>query len=213
MLPKRKKSQYPVPGRRESLWKKRGTTIQYLLYFAAGVLLGSIAAVLCGAESIPCRILVNQLRAIPEQGLWALWRERLLLMAILLLYLMIAARCLWGNLMIPVALVLYGIGQGIVVSFLLMLVGLGGIGYILLGILLPRTVQLVALILMCNLAHSRCEQMSRRKRTDGDVDTERFAIGWRGTIGVDSKMENDCRDSIIAKPLPVWEGFALYEYH
>ena len=41
MLPKRKKSQYPVPGRRESLWKKRGTTIQYLLYFAAGVLLGS----------------------------------------------------------------------------------------------------------------------------------------------------------------------------
>ena len=108
MLPKRKKSQYPVPGRRESLWKKRGTTIQYLLYFAAGVLLGSIAAVLCGAESIPCRILVNQLRAIPEQGLWALWRERLLLMAILLLYLMIAARCLWGNLMIPVALVLYG---------------------------------------------------------------------------------------------------------
>ena len=81
-------------------------------------------------------------------------------MAILLLYLMIAARCLWGNLMIPVALVLYGIGQGIVVSFLLMLVGLGGIGYILLGILLPRTVQLVALILMCNLAHSRCEQMS-----------------------------------------------------
>jgi hypothetical protein len=160
MLPKRKKSHYPVPGRRESLWKKRGTTIQYLLYFAAGVLLGSIAAVLCGAESIPCRILVNQLRAIPEQGLWALWRERLLFMAILLLYLMIAARCLWGNLMIPVALVLYGIGQGIVVSFLLMLVGLGGIGYILLGILLPRTVQLVALILMCNLAHSRCEQMS-----------------------------------------------------
>ena len=74
MLPKRKKSHYPVPGRRESLWKKRGTTIQYLLYFAAGVLLGSIAAVLCGAESIPCRILVNQLRAIPEQGLWALWR-------------------------------------------------------------------------------------------------------------------------------------------
>ena len=160
MLPKRKKSHYPVPGRRESLWKKRGTTIQYLLYFAAGVLLGSIAAVLCGAESIPCRILVNQLRAIPEQGLWALWRERLLFMTILLLYLMIAARCLWGNLMIPVALVLYGIGQGIVVSFLLMLVGLGGIGYILLGILLPRTVQLVALILMCNLAHSRCEQMS-----------------------------------------------------
>ena len=53
MLPKRKKSQYPVPGRRESLWKKRGTTIQYLLYFAAGVLLGSIAAVLCGAESYP----------------------------------------------------------------------------------------------------------------------------------------------------------------
>ena len=95
MLPKRKKSHYPVPGRRESLWKKRGTTIQYLLYFAAGVLLGSIAAVLCGAESIPCRILVNQLRAIPEQGLWALWRERLLFMAILLLYLMIAARCLW----------------------------------------------------------------------------------------------------------------------
>ena len=97
MLTKRKKSHYPVPGRRESLWKKRGTTIQYLLYFAAGVLLGSIAAVLCGAESIPCRILVNQLRAIPEQGLWALWRERLLFMAILLLYLMIAARCLWDR--------------------------------------------------------------------------------------------------------------------
>lgn len=160
MLPKRKKSHYPVPGQRESLWKRRGATIRYLLYFAAGVLLGSIAAVLCGAESIPCRILVNQLRAIPEQGLWALWRERLLFMAILLLYLMIAARCLWGNLMIPVAPVLYGIGQGTVVSFLLMLLGWGGIGYILLGILLPRTVQLAALILLCNLAHSRCEQIS-----------------------------------------------------
>ena len=45
MLPKRKKSQYPVPGRRESLWKKRGTTIQYLLYFAAGVLLHSSGVV------------------------------------------------------------------------------------------------------------------------------------------------------------------------
>lgn len=160
MLPRRKKSYHPVSGRRESLWKKRGTTIRYLLYFAAGVLLGSIAAVLCGLESIPCRILVNQLQAIPEQSLWALWRERLLFMAILLLYLMIAARCLWGRSMIPVAPMLYGIGQGTVVCFSLMLLGWGGIAYILVGVILPRTVQLAALILLCNLAHSRCEQMS-----------------------------------------------------
>ena len=48
MLPKRKKSHYPVPGRRESLWKKRGTTIQYLLYFAAGVLLQHSSGVVWG---------------------------------------------------------------------------------------------------------------------------------------------------------------------
>ena len=30
MLPKRKKSHYPVPGRRESLWKKRGTTVSFI---------------------------------------------------------------------------------------------------------------------------------------------------------------------------------------
>ena len=123
----------------------------------------SVSFIFCGRGATgqhSSGVVWGRVYPIPEQGLWALWRERLLFMAILLLYLMIAARCLWGNLMIPVALVLYGIGQGIVVSFLLMLVGLGGIGYILLGILLPRTVQLVALILMCNLAHSRCEQMS-----------------------------------------------------
>ena len=156
MLSRRRSSIRPKQRRQESLWKRRKTTIQYLLYFAAGLLLGSLAAVLCGVESIPYRILENQIQAIPEQGLFALWRERLLFMAILLLYLMIAGQCLWGNGMIPVASLLFGLGQGTVVSLLLILLGLGGIGFILLGFILPRTVQLAALILLCNLAHNSC---------------------------------------------------------
>lgn len=92
MLHRRKR--LPAPKLRESLWKTRRTTIRYLLYFLMGLLLGSIAAVLCGADSIPFRIMVNQLTA--ERGLWVMWRESLLFSAILLLYLMISARCLWG---------------------------------------------------------------------------------------------------------------------
>ena len=96
-MPVRRKSYRPARGRRESLWQTRGTTIKYLLFVLGGLLLGSLAAVLCGVEAIPCQILINQLTAIPQRGLWALWRERLLFMAILLLYLMIAGRCLWHD--------------------------------------------------------------------------------------------------------------------
>ena len=90
MLHRRKR--LPAPKRRESLWNTRRTTIRYLLYFLMGLLLGSIAAVLCGADSIPFRIMVNQLTA--ERDLWVMWRESLLFSAILLFYLMISARCL-----------------------------------------------------------------------------------------------------------------------
>ena len=108
MLHRRKR--LPAPKRRESLWKTRRTTIRYLLYFLMGLLLGSIAAVLCGADSIPFRIMVNQLTA--ERGLWVMWRESLLFSAILLLYLMISARCLWGMGMIPMVPLVFGAGQG-----------------------------------------------------------------------------------------------------
>ena len=50
MLHRRKR--LPAPKRRESLWKTRRTTIRYLLYFLMGLLLGSIAAVLCGADLV-----------------------------------------------------------------------------------------------------------------------------------------------------------------
>lgn len=158
MLPKRKNTYRPKPMKRESLWRKRKATIRYLLYFVVGLLLGSAAAVLCGVESIPSRILVNQLQIVQEYGVWGLWRERLLFMAILLLYLMVAARCLWGNGMIPAVPLLYGLGQGATISFLLMLLGWNGIVYLLAAVILPRTVQLAALILLCNLAHNQCEQ-------------------------------------------------------
>ena len=147
-MPVRRKSYRPARGRRESLWQKRGTTIKYLLFVLGGLLLGSLTAVLCGVEAIPCQIIINQLTAIPQRGLWALWRERLLFMAILLLYLMIAGRCLWGSGMIPAAPLLFGIGQGTAVTFMLMLLGWSGIGYILLAVVLPRTVELAALILL-----------------------------------------------------------------
>lgn len=175
MLSRRRNSIRPKQRRQESLWKRRKTTIQYLLYFAAGLLLGSLAAVLCGVESIPYRILENQIQAIPEQGLFALWRERLLFMAILLLYLMIAGRCLWGNGMIPVAPLLFGLGQGTAVSLLLILLGLGGIGFILLGFILPRTVQLAALILLCNLSQSACARL--KSGEDGAAHTILWAVG------------------------------------
>lgn len=156
MLHRRKR--LPAPKRRESLWKTRRTTIRYLLYFLMGLLLGSIAAVLCGADSIPFRIMVNQLTA--ERGLWVMWRESLLFSAILLLYLMISARCLWGMGMIPMVPLVFGAGQGTAMTFLLILLGWKGLAYLLPGFILPKTVQLAAVILLCNTAQTGCERLS-----------------------------------------------------
>lgn len=174
-MPVRRKNYRPARGRRESLWQKRATTIKYLLFVLGGLLLGSLAAVLCGVEAIPCRILVNQLTVIPQRGLWALWRERLLFMAILLLYLLIAGRCLWGSGMIPAAPLLFGIGQGTEVTFMLMLLGWSGIGYILLAVVLPRTIELAALILLCNLSQSACARLKNSE--DGAAQTMLWAAG------------------------------------
>ena len=147
------------PKRQESLWKKRKTTIKYLLLMLCGLLLGSIAAVMCGVDGLPCRIILNRLAAIPSESLWTLWWEKALFMAILLLYLLIAGRCLWGNGMISAAPLLFGMAQGAAVTFLLMLLGWGGMGYLLAAYILPKTVQLAGLILLCNTAHSSCEQL------------------------------------------------------
>ena len=161
MRPRRRRPSHAAPKRRESLLKSRSTTIRYLLFMLAGVLLGSIGAVLCGTDSIPCKILINQLTAIPERTLWALTRERLLFMAILVLCLLIAARCLWGRGMIPAVPLLFGLGQGTGITFLLMLLGWNGLGYIFPAVLLPRVLQLAVLVLLCNLAHSSCTGLGK----------------------------------------------------
>ena len=144
----------------KSLWQARKSTIKYLLYFGIGLILGSLAAVICGSESIPFRILLNQLAILPKHGLWTLWREKLLYAAIIVLYLLIAARCLWGNPLILATPILFGVGQGAIITFLLMLLGWKGLTYILMSNILPKTVQLAAIILLCNTAQSDLKRLS-----------------------------------------------------
>lgn len=159
-MPVRRKSNHLARKQIKSLWQARKSTIKYLLYFGIGLILGSLAAVICGSESIPFRILLNQLAILPKHGLWTLWREKLLYAAIIVLYLLIAARCLWGNPLILVTPILFGVGQGAIITFLLMLLGWKGLTYILMSSILPKTVQLAAIILLCNTAQSDLKRLS-----------------------------------------------------
>lgn len=159
-MPVRRKSNHLTRKQIKSLWQARKSTIKYLLYFGIGLILGSLAAVICGSESIPFRILLNQLAILPKHGLWTLWREKLLYAAIIVLYLLIAARCLWGNPLILATPILFGVGQGAIITFLLMLLGWKGLTYILMSNILPKTVQLAAIILLCNTAQSDLKRLS-----------------------------------------------------
>lgn len=159
-MPVGRKSNHLARKQIKSLWQARKSTIKYLLYFGIGLILGSLAAVICGSESIPFRILLNQLAILPKHGLWTLWREKLLYAAIIVLYLLIAARCLWGNPLILATPILFGVGQGAIITFLLMLLGWKGLTYILMSIILPKTVQLAAIILLCNTAQSDLKRLS-----------------------------------------------------
>lgn len=159
-MPVRRKSNLLARKQIKSLWQARKSTIKYLLYFGIGLILGSLAAVICGSESIPFRILLNQLAILPKHGLWTLWREKLLYAAIIVLYLLIAARCLWGNPLILATPILFGVGQGAIITFLLMLLGWKGLTYILMSNILPKTVQLAAIILLCNTAQSDLKRLS-----------------------------------------------------
>ncbi len=159
-MPVRRKSNLLARKQIKSLWQARKSTIKYLLYFGIGLILGSLAAVICGSESIPFRILLNQLAILHKHGLWTLWREKLLYAAIIVLYLFIAARCLWGNPLILATPILFGVGQGAIITFLLMLLGWKGLTYILMSNILPKTVQLAAIILLCNTAQSDLKRLS-----------------------------------------------------
>lgn len=159
-MPVRRKNNHLARKQIKSLWQARKSTIKYLLYFGIGLILGSLAAVICGSESIPFRILLNQLAILPKHGLWTLWREKLLYAAIIVLYLLIAARCLWGNPLILATPILFGVGQGAIITFLLMLLGWKGLTYILMSNILPKTVQLAAIILLCNTAQSDLKRLS-----------------------------------------------------
>lgn len=159
-MPVRRKGNHLARKQIKSLWQARKSTIKYLLYFGIGLILGSLAAVICGSESIPFRILLNQLAILPKHGLWTLWREKLLYAAIIVLYLLIAARCLWGNPLILATPILFGVGQGAIITFLLMLLGWKGLTYILMSNILPKTVQLTAIILLCNTAQSDLKRLS-----------------------------------------------------
>lgn len=159
-MPVRRKSNHLARKQIKSLCQARKSTIKYLLCFGIGLLLGSLAAVICGSESIPFRILLNQLAILPKHGLWTLWREKLLFTAIIVLYLLIAARCLWGNPLILATPILFGVGQGAIITFLLMLLGWKGLTYILMSNILPKTVQLAAIILLCNTAQSDLKRLS-----------------------------------------------------
>lgn len=159
-MPVRRKSNHLAQKQIKTLWQIRKSTIKYLLCFGVGLLAGSLAAVICDSDSIPFRILLNQFTILPKHGLWTLWREKLLFTAIIVFYLLIASRCLWGNPLIHAIPILFGVGQGVIVTFLLMLLGWKGITYILMSNILPKTVQLAAIILLCNTAQSDLKRLS-----------------------------------------------------
>lgn len=153
-----------------AFWQRRGATIRYLLIFLAGVLLGSIYAVANGMDSLPYRILVNQLKAVPDATILTLLQNRVLFAGIVVLYLLIAGSCLWGKYMIPAVPLLYGISQGAVVSFILIGVGWNALAFLALCVLLPKTLLLIILILLCNISRSRCMRLSTgaaESSTDG----------------------------------------------
>lgn len=142
-----------------SYWGKRGTTLRYLFLFLIGILLGSIYSAAAGTDSIAFRILQNQMESIPESSLWQLLQNRFLFVAIMVLYLIIAGSCLWGRYMVPAVPILFGLAQGAEITFLLLGLGWNALRYLLLCVVLPKSMMLVLLILLCNISRSRCIRM------------------------------------------------------
>lgn len=147
------------PHTAKNFWKARSRTIQYILCLLVGVLLGSIYAAASGTESLLCQILVNQLQMIPERGIFVLLRESLLFAGIMVFYLLVAGRCLWGSILIPIAPLMFGIGQGSSICCLLQLLGNYCIPYVICCVLLPQLLQIAALILLCNTAKVQCQSL------------------------------------------------------
>lgn len=143
------------PRQRESYLKKRSVTIRCLFFLLAGVLLGSIYAVAAGKDSLVCTILVHQLSTTPECTLWGLLRERLLFAAILVFYLLIAGGSLWGKYLIPAAPLLFGLSQGINITYLLILLGWNSWRYLTVCIILPKAILTAILLILCNISYQR----------------------------------------------------------
>ena len=45
------------------------------------------------------------------------------------------------------------------------------------------------------------------------MDFEWFIVGWGRNIGSNNESQNGDISFAVTKPLPIWEGLVLYEYH
>ena len=166
-----------IPRRRrarktkESYWQKRSSTLRFLFFLLAGVLLGSIYSTAAGKDSLICAILVRQLAIIPESTLWGLLRERLLFAGILVFFLFIAGGSYWGKYMIPAAPLFFGMSQGISVTYLFILLGWNAWKYLAVCVLFPKGILTVILLILCNISNQRYAALAstgERQRTTAE---------------------------------------------
>ena len=138
--------------------------IKYLLLFFLGMIPGSLYAVRAGTSSLLFRILQSQLSLLPEISLSMLVRERGLLVLLTLLCIYVAGRSQIGRFLLPPVLFLFGLTEGIVITFLLLKMGGHAIPFLLLAVILPKTLSLLILLFLCRLSLLRSEALNGQNR-------------------------------------------------
>ncbi len=154
-----------------SLESRRGPRTELFLFFLAffgGLLVGALYAAANGKGSFPYEILLSQLSLVPKSSLLTLFRSRLLLALVTIGYLFIAGSSLWGRTLIPAVPFFLGLSQGVIVTFLLLGQGFHAIGFILLAVVLPKSLSMVALALLSRVAAARSDALKGASREGGE---------------------------------------------
>lgn len=157
----------------------RGTRKEFVLFFLVffgGLLVGALYAAANGKGSFPYEILLSQLSFVPKSSLLALFKSRLLLALVTIGYLFIAGSSLWGRTLIPAVPFFLGLSQGVIVTFLFLGQGFHAIGFLLLAVVLPKSLSMVVLVLLSRVAASRSDTLKGTPKEGGEGSGALFLL-------------------------------------
>ncbi len=145
-------------------WQLRRNSVLFLGLFCTGLLLGSLYTVRdSGSLGLILAVVTNQIQRQAVSTGWQVLSGRLISSLGYIVYLYFAANCIQGKWLIRLVPVFYGLSVGAMVTALLHQHGLGAGPYLLVCVLLPRFLQLVLLMIVCNQAVKLSQSISSQK--------------------------------------------------